>query len=35
MDASYTYDFDMDGKCPQLDFPENEQSPSRCETILC
>lgn len=22
MDASYTYDFDKDGKCPQLDFPE-------------
>ena len=22
MDASYTYDFDKDGKCPQLDFKE-------------
>ena len=22
MDASCTYDFDKDGKCPQLDFPE-------------
>ena len=22
MDASYTYDFDKDGKCPQLDIPE-------------
>ena len=22
MNASHTYDFDKDGKCPQLDFPE-------------